>query len=83
MTVMVLDIPVDFNKSQGEQEIFNPLKELESKCYIFHSVRWMGSHNLQLKLGKGEARFRNPIFIPSSLIFECPVIKYSFNSRAK
>ncbi len=57
MAVMIPDTPVDFNKSQGEQEIFNALKELEDKCYVFHSVRWLGSHNPQVRAVQGEADF--------------------------
>lgn len=57
MAVMIPDTPVDFNKSQGEQEIFNALKELEDSCYVFHSVRWMANHKSQVKLVQGEADF--------------------------
>lgn len=61
---MIPDTPIDFNKSQGEKEVFNALKELEDKFYVFHSVRWITSHKTQLRAVQGEADFA--IFHPEN-----------------
>jgi hypothetical protein len=41
MAVMIPAQPLDFHGSGGEAEVFDALRELDPRCYVFHSVRWL------------------------------------------
>ncbi len=61
MATMVPDGPADFNSSEGEAEVFDALRKLDDKCYVFHSLRWLSpisaSPSSRLRLTQGEADF--------------------------
>lgn len=54
---MIPEAPADFNNSQGEVDIFNALKSLDDRCYVFHSLRWLGNPKYGRKKPQGEADF--------------------------
>lgn len=57
MAVMIPEAPADFNNSQGELDIFNALKSLDDRCYVFHSLRWLSNPKYGRKKPQGEADF--------------------------
>lgn len=57
MAVMVPEAPADFNNSQGELDVFNALRGLDDRCYVFHSLRWLGNPKYGRKKPQGEADF--------------------------
>lgn len=41
MAVMIPNDPIDFHGSPGEQAVFEALRALDPRCYVFHSLRWI------------------------------------------
>jgi len=55
MAIFIPPVPFDFHGSQGEEEVFEALKNLPDSIYIFHSLRWVG-HSARSAV-QGEADF--------------------------
>jgi len=41
MAVMIPATPQNFNNSEGEYQVFHALKQLDNRCYVFYSLRWI------------------------------------------
>lgn len=56
-------MPLDFHGSDGEQEAYDSLAQLDDSYIVFHSIRWVGRPSSDRSPGQGEADF--VIFQPS------------------
>ncbi len=61
MATMIPAMPLDFHGSDGEQEAYDSLAQLDDNYIVFHSTRWVG--RTERSPGQGEADF--VIFEPS------------------
>lgn len=41
MAILIPTEPLDFHGSPGEQEVFDAMRKLDARCYVFHSLRWI------------------------------------------
>ncbi len=57
MAVMIPAIPQDFNNSEGEYQVFNALKHMDNRCYVFYSLRWINPGLRKFYKPEGEADF--------------------------
>jgi Nuclease-related domain/UvrD-like helicase C-terminal domain/AAA domain len=59
MAVIFPDIPLSFNGSAGESEVFDALRSLPDRCSVFHSLAWLNprKHRNQSRPLQGEADF--------------------------
>ncbi|GAB4381666.1 MAG: ATP-dependent helicase [Elainellaceae cyanobacterium] len=57
MAVMIPTIPQTFNNSEGEYQVFNALKQLDDRCYVFYSLRWINPSLQKFQKPEGEADF--------------------------
>lgn len=63
MATMIPAMPLDFHGSDGEQEAYDSLAQLDDSYIVFHSIRWVGRPSSERSPGQGEADF--VIFQPS------------------
>jgi len=43
------DTPGSFNGSEGEEQVYETLQELDSHYVVFHSFRWVGDVTLECR----------------------------------
>ena len=72
------DTPGSFNGSEGEEQVYETLQELDSQYVVFHSFRWVGDGNRTDM--DGEADF--VVFHPEIHAISCnsAVLSISVNS---